>query len=111
MSTIPVKRPLADLTREECQTLFALAFGYAPELDLLDTSTVLGLMSFGDDTFGMTLGTDGTVLAWRSEGESPVAINVRKLISNLDAMNVAFGCADYQPVFLNQVAGPVRINS
>lgn len=86
------KRPLASLTPEECQTLFALAFGYAPPLEHLFTFCIAGPLTIGFEGKSIILYPSGALMcADTSSPDSGVYFDARKLITQLDAYNVTFG--------------------
>ncbi|MVM35018.1 hypothetical protein GO755_33635 [Spirosoma sp. HMF4905] len=83
------KLPLTSLTKEACQTLFALAFGYAPPLERLYTFSN-GALTIRFDDRSIFLDPTGLVLVMDQEDRA-LSFNARKLITQLDAYNVVFG--------------------
>lgn len=84
------KRSLNTLTKDEARTLFALAFGYAPSDKVITISGIFKTFAVSDGFRTLWLSPDGMALAYGKEG-STQAFNLRKLIANIDAMNLAFG--------------------
>lgn len=88
-------RTLSSLTPEECQTLFALAFGYAPPLDKLYVFTGFGPVTIGFPTgaphgsqcHSLIVYPDGQALANKEIGQA-VAFNFRKVAGYLDSLNI-----------------------
>lgn len=92
MSELIPKRPLASLTKEECQTLFALAFGYAPPLAYLSVISSGEILTIGFEGSIFNLFPNGGIMCSKFDPhESGAYFNARKLITQLDAYNVAFG--------------------
>jgi hypothetical protein len=85
-------RPLSSLTQDEGRTLFALAFGYAPTNETLQTSVLLRSVAISDGLKTLRLSEDGQLSAYDRDGAAQT-INVRKVLSNIDAMQVVFGQA------------------
>jgi hypothetical protein len=83
-------RRLSSLTQEEARTLFALAFGYAPTDETLNTSALFGVVAIGDGTKTLRISGDGLLSAYDRDGAAQT-INARKVISNIDALKLEFG--------------------
>lgn len=94
MSEVSSKRPLESLTREECQVLFAAAFGDTPPVEQIRIFTIHGPITIGHHQRSIILYPNGAILAQdhgNGDRDSSVYIYARKLITQLDAYNVAFG--------------------
>ncbi|QJD79523.1 hypothetical protein [Spirosoma rhododendri] len=88
-------RTLANLTREEGQSLFSLGFGFTPPLDALTNSYQGGLASYriiSDSTFTMILYQGGGMSAFREHDDisSPVSVNIAKVVGYLNSLEIDF---------------------
>jgi hypothetical protein len=95
MLSTPSTRPLSSLAdnKEECQTLLALAFGYAPPLDTIESFTLFGPLGIRSLTNELILSPDGTILSSRiSDGTPfPESFNAYKVVTWLQQSNIEFG--------------------
>lgn len=95
MSTDPnPKRPLSSLNREECQALFAVAFGYAPLLGELQIFSLRDhIITISSLSRSLALYADGQVCASdkADNRDSAIAFNAYKLLSLLQHHNILFG--------------------
>lgn len=85
------RRPLSSLSPAECQTIFALAFGYAPT-DVERRPFTLGgysKLTVRDGSYALTMYQNGTLLAQKQN--FPAVFNASDVVGYLAALNIAFG--------------------
>lgn len=82
----------SDLTPEECQALFAVAFGFAPLIDRLRINCAEPTLMIYNGLYGLLIRANGQILATKGV-KSAVEINAWKVVKLLESYNIAIGDA------------------
>lgn len=88
------KRPLSTLTREECQALYTVAFGYAVPLEQLQIFALVGPLTIRFDERALVIYPDGQMMASNRQGnfnDTAVCFNAYKVVGLLAHYSIHLG--------------------